>query len=85
MATGKVSLSGTLEWSIFTDVWMIFKNFYNVQPDNDAYWQALVNAADVIACKYANTPCKNMAEKLILSVVDELERRGQAYRRKRSV
>lgn len=63
----------TIEWNVFSDIWNFLKKYYFVQ-DDDAFWKNCFEDANALYEKYGNS---KFAKDLILTVLDELERRAK--------
>lgn len=59
-----------MEFSLFSEIWKMFKRFYNVSNDK-AYWDKLLEEAYEIEKRYENELCND----LLISVIMELERK----------
>lgn len=61
-----------LEFSLFGDVWRLYKRYYHIPPlGQQGYWQALMDDIDTLNHKYNNTLCRD----LLIVVLDDLERK----------
>lgn len=74
MATNKQMQT---EFAYFSEVWTLFKKYYDVQQDDEC-WKAIIQEARAISQKYPYRLCKD----LLLAVMDELERKGGTHNRK---
>lgn len=60
------------EFSFFSEVWLFFKRYYEVQ-NTDSYWDSAIGEANAIDKKYNRELCKD----LLISVLGELERKSR--------
>lgn len=58
-----------VEYSIFSDVWRLYKTNCYVSDDK-AYWENVINEARVIERKYNSN---NLCNDLLIAVITELE------------
>ena len=68
-----IDFKSTVYWKIYGDVFAFHKKFAEVQ-ESDEYWSAVVDEASALYKRYESVPEKEFAKKLILTVLDELER-----------
>lgn len=62
------------EFNLFSDIWKLFKSFYDVSTD-EAYWDNLLEKAHEIERKYDSEFCNN----LLVAVIMELERKHSEH------
>ena len=68
-----IDFKSTVYWKIYGDVFAFHKKFAEVQ-ESDEYWSAVVDEASALYKRYETVPEKEFAKKLILTVLEELER-----------
>lgn len=68
-----MNFKDSIYWKIYADIWGFHKKFADVKSD-DSYWEQVVNDAGELYKKYENQPEGEFAKKLILNILDELER-----------
>ncbi len=51
MAEAKFN-KGSEEWMMFTDFWQLCQRFWYIEPDNESYWEELVQAVKDFPMKY---------------------------------
>lgn len=67
---------GSEEWLLWQDLYKFRSEFYLPdKPNDDDFWQEVTIQADVIAKKYANCKCAALAQKLVLTLCEDIERR----------
>ncbi len=71
-----VDLKDTAYWGLFGDIWGFFKKYYNT-PQNDDAWEQLISECNAIHSKYKETQIANFCGDLLISCVDEIERRNK--------
>lgn len=69
-----MNLKNTTYWSLFGDIWGFFKKYYDT-PRN---WEQLMSECNMIYSKYKETQIANFSGDLLISCVDELERRDKS-------
>lgn len=75
-----MNFKDTVYWQIYGDMFAFHKKFADVRED-DEYWSAVVDDASALYGKYENLPETEFARKLILDIVDELDRIYKRMRR----
>lgn len=68
-----MNFKDSIYWKIYADIWDFHKKYADVKGD-DSYWEQVVNDAGELYKKYENQPEGEFAKKLILNILDELER-----------
>ena len=66
-------------YKIYADIWNFHKQFCEIKT-NDGYWQQVVGTADMLYEKYSQTSEKEFVKRLVVTVLDELERRDREKR-----
>ena len=60
-------------YKIYADIWNFHKQFCEIKT-NDEYWQQVVGTAEMLYEKYSQTSEKEFVKRLVVTVLDELER-----------
>lgn len=68
-----MNFKDSIYWKIYADIWGFHKKYADVKGD-DSYWEQVVHDAGELYKKYENQPEGEFAKKLILNILDELER-----------
>lgn len=76
-----MNFKNSIYWKIYADIWGFHKKFADVKGD-DSYWEQAVNDAGELYKKYENHPEGEFAKKLILNILDELERVFKRHEKK---
>lgn len=66
-------------FDIYTECWKMFRK-YSSPVDADEFWQSLVNEGENIVNKAS---CKELAKKIVLATIDEIERIHREIRKNR--
>lgn len=64
-------------WSIWGDCCKLHKHFYGIQENDDAAWSNFMKEAGNIRNKYKKIPEGEFAEKMILLITSEINRRAK--------
>ena len=64
-----------VEFTLFGEVWTLFKKFYDIRQDEDSRWGELIEEAAAISQRNANSP---LSRDLVFAMMGELERRSKA-------
>ena len=57
---------GDIEYDLFNDYWKLTKEF-NIQEDNDEYWESLINAGNEFCKKYDSQYARDLVLAFITS------------------
>lgn len=61
-------------YKIYADIWNFHKQKFCEVEANDEYWRRVVDAADALYEKYSQTEEKEFVKRLVVAVLNELER-----------
>lgn len=64
-------------WTIWADCCKLHKHFYSIKENDDAAWSNLMKEAGNIRNKYKNHPEGNFAEKVVLLVSSEIDKKAK--------
>lgn len=67
----------TVYWKIYGDIFALHKKF-SEPVESDEFWNALVAEADSLCRKYRASPEGEFAKKLLLAILEEIERSYKA-------
>ena len=76
-------MKGSDDWNVFADIFNLFKKYYAVpkgqfstNPEVQEYWKKLISDSDDISDKYKDTGAHELANRLVISVINEFEYRS---------
>lgn len=71
------TLKNTPYWTIWADGCRLHKKFFGIKESDDAAWDQLMKEAECIINKYKNLPESEFAEKMVLQVVSEVDKKAK--------
>lgn len=68
---------GSEEWEFQRLYWEFRKKYYIAEPDNEKYYEQMIEDADVLVKAFANTTIARYTSDIVIACIHDIERRGK--------